>query len=258
MNHDERTAPRLLTHLQVLYFKRRCSACRTPRAERAAFCFQCGASLGRKAPFLIIASLLAAGLLFALPRQETKPMPVAESGQFNPHARLRLENRKKSPPPAGSPAAQLARIEELLAAEKGGGSHLVAAVELLDQLIDAHPDYAYGQRLKGNLLVQARRHDLAAAAFTAYLVIQPRDMNVRVSLARELMTLERWDEAAAELNKVAAAYPRYGLVPELLARIQTARGDLKGAALSRQRAQQLTQEPGAGKPGIVYLPRLPE
>ena len=241
--------------LRSLYLKGRCSGCRTPRHSDGIYCFNCGLSLRRKAPYFVLSILLLAGLVFSL--SDSEPVATVASSGLDPHRRI-FERPRKLPLPMGSPAAVLARVEDLLAREAGGRAHVLAAVDLLNELIEKYPDYDYARRLNGNLLAQVQRHQSAATALSAYLENQPADMNARITLVRQLMALERWDEAVAQLDQVAAAHPHYALVEELTAQIHGGRGEREKAAISRQRALAMKQAYGIEKPPIVYLPRLPE
>ena len=243
--------------LDVVYIKRRCGKCGTPRTVRGPYCHNCGAGLRRAALWLLFPALLMAGLVFAWPKPD--PVPKTDGHVYNPHGRL-FDSGKKitGPPPAGSPEAVLDQVERLLANAGGGRGHVFAAVDLLDKLILEYPDYDYACRLKGNLLAQAQRHEAAAAALQAYLQNRPDDANARVTRARQLMALEEWAAATAELNAVAAAHPRYALVPKLLAEISRTQGDEVGAARHLQQAGDLEKEFGLQKPAIVYLARLPQ
>ncbi len=243
-------------------FYRNVCACGAPRAGLARFCGDCGRSLHRKS-WSLLAALAMVGLLLLLsPSPPPSGISKADSKRVNPHLLGMAPNpapkSQGSRPDPREPAAVLGRIEALLGQTRGQPRAFAEAIALLDGLIDRFPDYAYGLRLKGNLLRAANKPAGAVEAYQRYLAANPEDMKVRFSLAQSLFLLEAHAASLEELRKVAAAYPRFGAVHGQMARVYQALGREGEAVAARDRALALKEEGGQTKPPLIWQPRIPD
>jgi predicted Zn-dependent protease len=94
----------------------------------------------------------------------------------------------------------------------------------------------------GDLLVTEGRDAAALAYLRKALAIRPDYLPPRLSLARALMHLEKWQDAIAELEAAVQADPRHPEPHLLLSRVYFRLGDEARAAAERETSARLRSE----------------
>ena len=95
---------------------------------------------------------------------------------------------------------------------------VVGALDILDRSLRNQPQSAALQKLRGDILTTARRHQEAIDAYDAVLTSTPEALPVRWAKWSELLRSGRGNEAIAEFQRIAKADPLNPLVPMQMAR----------------------------------------
>jgi len=235
-----------------------CLDCGSQRLAHSSFCHRCGATFKKTNLSLIAGVSVSLLLCLVLPTllAREKGQKPEHSAKVQAHATTRA--RVASAGKKEGPAAIMAEIDRLMLETDRQKQGLRQAIELLDDLTERYPKYSYAIRLKGNLLRNISQPEKASEAYVAYLSLNPNDMNVRTSLALELMVLEQYPQAIAELDKVAEAFPNYADVYNNLSRAYRAQGDEAQAQLFSTRAETVRKQYGVSKPPLVLHPKVYE
>lgn len=116
--------------------------------------------------------------------------------------------------------------------EAAGRGDWAKAVAAGRAWIRAEPKNAQAQALLGYAAERAGDDARAEAAYAASLALAPRDADVRANRAAALARLARWDDAAAEAERVLAAAPGHALAMDIARKLA---GPRAAAATTRGR-----------------------
>lgn len=147
----------------------------------------------------------------------------------------RLEaGRPPDAPPAGDPAAHLARGQALIGRGEPG-----AAVIVLREAIRLRPDLVEARASLGRALQAIGDLDSAIEEFRAVLRVEPDVAAVRLSLATALMAQRDWAGARTKLEEALEQQPDLLEAHYSLGLVRYTLGDLSGAIEAYRRVLQL-------------------
>ena len=81
----------------------------------------------------------------------------------------------------------------------------LATIDAVAKVVERFPDFAPAQRLLASLYVGLGEHAKATHVLTALLLLDPEDVSSRQMRAQALITLDRFDEARADLTAIEAS-----------------------------------------------------
>ncbi len=141
---------------------------------------------------------------------------------------------------AGFPDSARANFEHGFHLQKAG--QIEAAETFLRKAMTLDPQYEEPFFFYGDVLTKSGRTAESIEFFRRAIAIRPDYVPARVSLARALMTLERFSEALQELEQTIARDPRHPQPHLLLSQIYFRQGDEDRARLERELSLRLRRE----------------
>ena len=207
-------------------------------------------------------NLLKAAAYFQQATTEDPAYAPAYSGLSDTHRMFDEDAPRESMPKAEAAARKALALDDTLAEAHASLAGVLyryhwqwdAAEKEFEHALDLDPNYAEGHRAYAIYLLTMRRNAEALAEARLAHELSPLSPVIGVELVTALARLERYDEAAAQLQRTRELDPAFPRVDLTLALMYMQQGDLaKAAAVFDERRARLGRPLTGAGPWVGYV-----